>query len=68
MSRKTLLGRVATCAVLGPLTGPLALGLASCIRARRPWMASVYVLGIVEVVVGLPLILKAQLELLATLH
>jgi hypothetical protein len=67
MSRKLLLGKIATCAVLGPLTGPLALGLASCIRARRPWMASIYAMGIVEVVIGLPLLLKAQLDLLARL-
>lgn len=66
MSRKSLIGKVATCVALGPLTGPLALGLVSCVRAKRPWMASVYALGIVEVVVGLPLLLKAQLDFLAS--
>jgi hypothetical protein len=68
MTRKTLLGGAAACLALGPLTGPLALGLVACIRARRPWMASVYALGIAEVVVGLPLILKAQLEFLASVN
>jgi hypothetical protein len=66
MSRKALIGKAAACMALGPLTGPLALGLVSCIKARRPWMASVYALGIVEVIVGLPLLLKAQLEFLAS--
>jgi hypothetical protein len=68
MKRSKLIGGIAACAVMGPLTGPLALGLVSCVRAKRPWMASVYALGIVEVIVGLPLLLKLELDWLASLN
>jgi hypothetical protein len=68
LSRKRFLRLAGAGLVLGPLTGPLVLGFLACVRARRPYMAGVYALGIVEVVVGLPLVLKAELELLAALR
>lgn len=63
-----VLGGIAVCVVMGPLTGPLTLGLVSCVRAGRPWMASVYALGIAGVILGLPLLLKAELEWLASFN
>ncbi len=42
---------------LGPLTGPLAAGVVAYSRARRPFMAGICALGIVEVWIGLPAIL-----------
>lgn len=50
---------------LGPITGPLARRLYDAMEARRPVLAAVYGLGIVEVLLALPL---AFLEMLARLH
>lgn len=39
--------RVIPIILLGPITGPLALGLMGCINARRYVMASVYAAAII---------------------
>ena len=51
--------RLLACAFLGPLTGPLVLGLSGCVRARRWPMAAVYAAGIIETIVGLPILARA---------
>ena len=50
--------------VLGPITGPMALRLYRSLEARRPVLAGLYGLAILETYVLLPLIL---LELLRTI-
>ena len=60
--------RVAPFLVLGPLTGPLALGLFHSVKQGRHWMGGVYALGIVEVVFGLPAVLTKELWVLAHAH
>jgi len=51
---------------LGPLTGPLALGLVVCLKGQRFFMAGVYALGLVEVWVGLPSLLRQELMYLSS--
>lgn len=51
--------------LLGPLTGPLAAGFTHAVRTRRPVTACACALGMVAVWLGLPLILAAELALLA---
>ena len=41
--------------LLGPLSGPLACGALAYSRARRPAMAAICVLGILDVYFGIPL-------------
>lgn len=53
---------------LGPLTGPLAYGMVSCLRARRPVMAAVYGCGLVEVLFGFPLLLTAEIQAIIGPH
>lgn len=54
--------------LLGPLTGPLAIGCVAAWRADRRWMAGVYALGMAEVWLGLPAILARELSCLAMLR
>ena len=60
--------RIAPFLLLGPLTGPLVAGLVSTLAAQRPFMASVYALGLIEVALGLPTILTKELAFLAHLR
>lgn len=50
---------------LGPLTGPLTMGVARYARRRRWGMAAVCALGLAEVWLGLPAILAGELGILA---
>ncbi len=54
--------------LLGPLTGPLAIGLLTAWRAQRRWLAAAYALGIGSVWLGLPAILARELTWLAALR
>lgn len=54
--------------LLGPVTGPLAIGCVVAWRADRRWMAAVYALGMAEVWLGLPAVLTRELAWLATLR
>jgi hypothetical protein len=58
------LPRWAPYAILGPITGPLTLRLVRSLEARRPLLASVYAVAIVETYVILPLVLAALLRVL----
>jgi hypothetical protein len=50
----TRLKRLLPYLVLGPVSGPLMAGLVGCVRDRRPWMAAVYAVALVEFFVLLP--------------
>jgi len=60
--------RVAPFLILGPLTGPLVAGLLSSLKKGRLVIGGAYVLGIIEVVLGLPTVLLRELSVLAHLH
>jgi hypothetical protein len=60
--------RVAPFLILGPLTGPLAVGLLSSLKKGRLVMGGAYALGIIEVALGLPAILLRELSFLAHLQ
>ena len=53
---------------LGPLTGPLAYGMVSCLRAHRPAMAAVYGCGLLEVLFGVPMLLSAEIQAIVGMH
>lgn len=54
--------------LLGPLTGPLAIGCLVAWRAEKRWLAGVYALGMASVWFGLPAILARELTWLAALR
>jgi hypothetical protein len=56
--------RIAPFMALGPVTGGLTYGMLSCLRAKRPLMASVYGCGLFEATVLLPKLLQSQIALL----
>jgi hypothetical protein len=59
---RSKLPRWAPYAILGPITGPLTLRLVRSLEARRPWLASLYAVAIVETYIALPLLLAALLH------
>jgi hypothetical protein len=52
--------------LLGPLTGPLTAGLIFTAREGRFGMAAVYLVGVVEVVFGLPTLLLREVHFIST--
>jgi hypothetical protein len=68
MSKISRLAGVLPFLVFGPITGLLALGMLRNLKHRRLFMSGVYALGIVEVVIGLPMMFAKELSLLAVPH
>jgi hypothetical protein len=63
--RPLKLPRWALYALLGPITGPLTLRLYRSLETRRPLLASLYGLAILETYVVLPIILSHLLRAVA---
>ena len=57
--------RVLPFLLLGPLTGPLVAGFFFTVREQRFGMAAVYVLGALEVALGLPTIFAREVSFIA---
>jgi hypothetical protein len=59
------LKRIAPYFLVGPISGPLLAGVVFSLQARRPIMAGIYAIGLVEYVVLLPsVVAKLTLNLL----